>query len=133
MFQGVTSYHRGSVLLGPSLRVVSCNCSLNKKLKSFGEWCEWCRCNKCGGKVISSSMRARAGASNYEDSYFDSSARTSLGMRDVNSDLFVLATLILGVGYSLFSAAAEPFRLFTVVGAVSAVMCAGRVCRYFGY
>ncbi len=29
-------------------RVVWCNCRSNPALKTSNEWCEWCRCPKCG-------------------------------------------------------------------------------------
>lgn len=132
--QDVQSFCKGSVLLGPALRVVTCDCSQNKSLRSFGEWCEWCRCAHCGGKTISHSARAKAGGA-YADSesFFDSAARTSLGMRDITSDLLVLGALLVAAGYALMNAAAEPFRLFLVIGGVSAAMCFARVCRYGGY
>ena len=122
-------------MLGPALRVVSCDCSLNKNLKSFGEWCEWCRCDSCGGKVISRSARTRAGAgsADSDSSYFDTVARTALGMRDITSDLLVFVVLVVSAGYSLMNAGSEPFRLFLVMGGVSAVMCVARICRYGGY
>ena len=41
-----------NVTLGPTIRVVSCNCALDKSLKNQSEWCEWCLCRKCGGKNL---------------------------------------------------------------------------------
>ncbi len=40
------------VTLGPTIRVVSCNCALDKALKKQADWCEWCLCRKCGGKNL---------------------------------------------------------------------------------
>ena len=135
--QDVKSFCQGSVLLGPALRVISCDCSLNNSLKSFGEWCEWCRCDHCGGKAISRSARARAGAGSgadaAESSYFDTAARTSLGMRDITSDLLVFGVLVVAAGYALMNTSGEPFRLYLVMGGVAATMCLARVCRYGGY
>lgn len=129
----MSTFCGGRVLLGPALRVISCDCSMDKSLKSFGEWCEWCRCAHCGGKTISRTSRDRAGGPVAEGSYFGTAARTSLGMRDITSDLLVLALLLVGTGYALMNAAAEPFRLFLVLGGMSAVMCAARIFRYGGY
>eukprot|EP00602_Paraphysomonas_sp_CaronLab_P008051 CAMPEP_0185036204 /NCGR_PEP_ID=MMETSP1103-20130426/28813_1 /TAXON_ID=36769 /ORGANISM="Paraphysomonas bandaiensis, Strain Caron Lab Isolate" /LENGTH=913 /DNA_ID=CAMNT_0027573657 /DNA_START=100 /DNA_END=2838 /DNA_ORIENTATION=- len=36
--KGVSSLSNGAVLYGPAYKVVSCNCSVNTKLKSFAEW-----------------------------------------------------------------------------------------------
>ncbi len=40
------------IVLGPTYKVISCDCAKNRTLKSFDEWCEYCRCEKCGGKNI---------------------------------------------------------------------------------
>jgi hypothetical protein len=54
-------------------------------------------------------------------------------MRDITSDLLVFGVLVVAAGYALMNAAAEPFRLFLVMGGVSAMMCVARVSRYGGY
>ena len=83
--------------------------------------------------MISRSARARAGAVDADSSFFESAARTALGMRDLTSDLLVFVTLVVSAGYSVMNVGAEPFHLFLVMGGVSAIMCIARVCRYFGY
>jgi hypothetical protein len=37
-------------VIGPTFKVVSCDCPSNKCFKSIEEWCEFCRCQNCGGK-----------------------------------------------------------------------------------
>ena len=68
-----------------------------------------------------------------ESSYFDTAARTSLGMRDITSDLLVFGVLVVAAGYALMNTSGEPFRLYLVMGGVAATMCLARVCRYGGY
>lgn len=41
-----------AIVMGPTYRVISCDCAKNKELKTFEEWCEFCRCENCGGKNI---------------------------------------------------------------------------------
>jgi hypothetical protein len=54
-------------------------------------------------------------------------------MRDITSDLLVFVVLVGAAGYALMNSSSEPFRLFLVMGGVSATMCVARVCRYGGY
>ncbi len=76
--------------LGPTYRVVHCDCAKNPKLKFQSEWCEWCLCRKCGGKHLPK-----------EQNY----SRSSADGVDFSVDLIVLAALYgvaaLGVMYAL--------------------------------
>lgn len=38
------------MIIGCTHRVIWCDCSKNHTLKTFDEWCEWCKCENCGGK-----------------------------------------------------------------------------------
>ena len=104
--------------MGAAYKVVSCNCSLNKALQSHGEWCEWCRCENCGGKVLPRMT--------------NSPSRT-LNMPDLSSDLIVLvAVLTIAVMGSMY-AHDHAYKNIYIMGFVSLSFIGFRIGRFFGY
>ena len=107
-------------MIGPAFKVVSCNCSLNRKLQSFGEWCEWCRCEKCGGKVLP----------NMGDG---GPYQRTLSMPDLSSDLVAFVATVFIAGGGMMYAHDQPFKNMYIVGGIGAVFIGRRVGRALGY
>lgn len=126
--QGVQSYNKGSVLLGPAYIVVACNCSLDSSLKAYSEWCEWCRCDSCGGKVISKSLRASMQGYNNSDDF--PPHRTA---PDLSSDLALLVILVVTSTWGVLYASSLPYRQAYLVGAAAAGFTLTRLAKWFGY
>ena len=104
--------------MGATYKVVSCNCSLNKALQSYSEWCEWCRCEKCGGQIL--------------PRVSDSPSRT-LEMLLINTDIAVLvAIVIISVMGSMY-AHDHPYKSVYTMGFVSIAFIGLRIGRVCGY
>jgi hypothetical protein len=42
--------NKNSIIVGCTHRVIWCDCPKNVSLQTFNDWCEWCKCENCGGK-----------------------------------------------------------------------------------
>ena len=111
-------------MLGSIYYVVSCRCFEDKSLtKGRIEWCEWCRCAKCGGK-------------------FDQTRSTGVGsswlsrfskLPDLNSDLALLLGLLGAVVWTAMYVNDYLYRILHCVGCIFGAFCIHRVVVYFGY
>ncbi len=105
--------------MGPAYKVVSCNCSLDKNLQSYSEWCEWCRCVECGGKVLPKMKN-------------ESSSRTLI-MPDISSDLIIfVAVCTIAVMGPLYTHE-QPFKNIFMMGFAGIAFMGYRIGRAFGY
>jgi len=118
--KGVSSLSNGAVLYGPAYKVVSCNCSVNTKLKSFAEWCDWCRCVNCGGKNLPRHLR-------------DLDSSRTYGMPDLNSDLVLVVGLVVCCTFGMMYAHEQPYRHLYIMGVVGASFTLARIAKILGY
>ena len=56
--EGVVEGATGSVLVGPTFRVLSCACW--NETDDMSQYCEWCKCSKCGIRVMPRHYRREA-------------------------------------------------------------------------
>jgi hypothetical protein len=118
----VTAHSDGAVLEGSFYRVISCNCPRDGSLKSFADWCEWCRCNECGGKVIPAHLRGVR----------EPSPRIVL-MPDVTLELFLLLAVLVGVSWGSIYSYHTPYRHVHVIGGVLAAVTGVRIAKICGF
>lgn len=94
------------IVMGPTYKVVSCDCAKNKALKTFDEWCEYCRCEQCGGKNI----------------VFGSNGRPATGPEfTLHIDLVLWVLLLLLVYYLLVKHDHQIYKTLLCTGILSAV------------
>lgn len=109
---------------GSFYRVVSCNCPRDPSLKSFLDWCEWCQCEDCGGRVIPANLREGGGKG--------SSPRLVI-MPDVTAELFLFIVVMVGVWWGSIYSYHTPFRQVHIIGGVLAAITGVRVAKIFGF
>lgn len=54
VYQRVYTEADGDYYIGPSYKVIWCDCRRDKSLQHVEDWCEWCRCEKCSGQTLPS-------------------------------------------------------------------------------
>lgn len=99
------------IVMGPTFKVISCDCPMDRTLKSFDEWCEFCKCENCGGK----GHIQRTGAS-------DGPSVT------INLDFALWALIALVGGYAIVFSCDQLYMNFYAV-AIVACICLTR--QYF--
>lgn len=102
--QGITRISR-YLVMGETYRVITCCCHRDATLQR-SEWCEFCRCSKCGTstKLLPSTMV------------------------DVNSTLVLFFAVFFSIIATFFFASEYPYRVVYVVGAVAGAFCFHGVC-----
>ena len=120
----VSAVGDGSVLLGSVYHVISCRCFQDKTLtKGRIEWCEWCRCPKCGGKTN------RTGEMEDNGSWLS----RFIQVPDINADLGLLLGLIGGVVWTAMYVNDYLFRMLHCLGCYFGAVVFHRVILFFGY
>lgn len=98
--------HGDKIVVGPTYKVIFCDCAKNKALKSFDEWCEYCRCEKCGGKNI----------------VFGNDGRPASGPQfTLHLDLVVWLGLLVVLYYLLTHHDHQIYKAFLATGVVSGI------------
>jgi len=90
------------ITLGSSYRVIWCNCAKNPRFKDSSEWCEWCRCVKCGAK------RSKVWSEASPELEFD-----------VNIDLFLVLVVYGAVAYAVYCVEDYPYLYLHIAGFVA--------------
>jgi len=92
------------VLIGPTYRVISCNCSKKFSIDQ-SKWCEWCLCEKCSGNKIKTSS--------YDNNNDTASPSFS---NEFSTNVLHLIGIIMIVVYAYQNAIIFPHKLFNVLG-----------------
>ena len=109
IFEKVDSYlnnhQNNDVVIGSTYKVVSCACYKDKNLKFVSEYCDWCRCQKCGGNQIhnknnDNSFTSSSGNNNNTNKSNEELVAEYLQMfnftiDDINSDIIVVFILFI--------------------------------------
>ena len=61
------------VILGSTYKVISCECYKDRKLKDTSQWCDFCKCERCGMKNVPSSYFANKPQSSKSSSWWGGS------------------------------------------------------------
>ncbi len=91
-----------NVTLGPTYRVVHCDCAKNPKLQFQSEWCQWCQCRKCGGKHLPKQK--------------DYSSYSTPDGKDFSVDLIIPVALLGLVVTSVMYAFDKPYLMLYFIG-----------------
>lgn len=91
------------VLIGPTYRVISCNCS-KKYISDQSKWCEWCLCEKCSGNKIKTS------------SYENNDTGSQPFSNEFSTNFLHLIGIFMIAVYAFQNAVIFPHKLFNVLG-----------------
>lgn len=112
------------VFLGSTFRVVWCNCARDYTLKDIAEWCDWCRCRKCGGKHLpASAYGSYNGDASYRNRYTNHNRMYSGSGVDFSVDLMLLAVLIGAVMAAAWYLERSPYWFMNLAGVVATAHC----------
>jgi hypothetical protein len=91
------------VLIGPTYRVISCNCSKKFSIDQ-SKWCEWCLCEKCSGNKIKTS------------SYENNDTGSQPFSNEFSTNFLHLIGIFMIAVYAFQNAVIFPHKLFNVLG-----------------
>jgi len=94
------------VYMGPTYRVLSCNCASDKR--DVNDWCSWCKCRRCGGKNLSN--WSNPNSRNKTPTTASSGAAAASSLDDFSPSVLLLAVLLLMSVLTFAYAGALPFR-----------------------
>lgn len=100
---------------------------MDDSLKSYYDWCEWCKCIDCGGKVIPKHLRK-----GYNEAESNSSSRIVM-MSDINGELILLLVLLIGASWGEIYSFYTPYKQIHVVGVIFFAITATRIGKIVGF
>jgi hypothetical protein len=90
------------MVVGSTYRVVFCQCFKDKNLKFVSEYCDWCRCIKCGGSKNNKNYDSSSNNNNYgnnnktnEEMLNEFIDQFQFKIYEINPDLVILLLLII--------------------------------------
>lgn len=106
--------------------MVSCRCFEDKSLtKGRIEWCDWCRCYDCGGRINKTHTTDEDGGGSWISRY--------ITVPDTNADLALLIGLFGSLVWTVMYVNDYLFRVLHCLGCICAVFCAHRMVTFLGY
>ena len=100
---------------------------MDNSLKTYHEWCEWCKCIDCGGKVIPKHLRK-----GYDETENHSTSSAVL-MSDITGELVLFIVLLIGASWGEIYSFNTPYKQIHVIGVIFFAITAARIGKIVGF